>query len=44
MLNMSYLELAQSFKGHKSGRHIAKVLLKNAKKKGVAATTPFRYK
>lgn len=31
---MTYLELAKRFKGHKSGRRIAIILLKNRMKKG----------
>lgn len=39
---MDYLQLAKRFKGHKSGRKIALVLLKNAKRKGAIAAAPIR--
>lgn len=38
----SYKDLAKQFKGHKSGRHIAIVMLKNAKRKGAIALAPIR--
>ena len=44
MQNMDYLTLAKRFKGHKSGSHIARVLLKNAKRKGALGGAPISNK
>lgn len=42
MKTLDYLFIARNFKGHKSGRHIAIVMLKNAKRKGAIALAPVR--
>ena len=40
MQKMDYLTLAKQFKGRKCGKQIAKILLKNAKRKGAVGAAP----
>jgi hypothetical protein len=42
MKTLDYLSIAKRYKGHKSGRQIAIVMLKNAKRKGAIALAPVR--
>lgn len=35
MKTLDYLSIAKNFKGHKSGRRIAIIMMKNAKKNGL---------